>query len=234
MYYFMIVFCLISSRLISNEISTFSGIAYNEHHEHVFTEEYSIEKNQNKILNVKTRFLSPKGDLLAEMSSDFSHAGYLPEVNFKKKDKELSYGTTFLEKSIELFKSSSSQVLKRKTLSIKDNMVAGHGFYFYILDKLDVLLTGSSMQMIFLQPNRLNIYTFNVKASKEPLSDHLIRVHLTIDNRFLKAFVPEIQLVIDQTTNSLVSYEGLSGFLSEDASLKKISVKYTPLKSLSN
>lgn len=88
--------------------------------------------------------------------------------------------------------------------------------------------------MIFLQPNRLNIYTFNVKASKEPNSDNLIKVHLSIDNRFLKAFVPEIQLVIDHKTKTLVSYEGLSGFLSDDTSLKKISVQYTPLKALSN
>lgn len=234
MYYFSVIFCVISSILISSEISVFSGIAYNEHKEHIFTEEYSIEKDQNKILSVKTRFLSPKGELLAEMSSDFQGKGYLPEVNFTKKEKTFSYGTTLLEKSIELFKSTSSQIFKKKTLPIKDNMVAGHGFYFFILDKLDVLLAGETMQMIFLQPNRLNIYTFNAKASKEPQSEDLIRIHLTIDNRFLKAFVPEIQLVIDHKTKTLVSYEGLSGFLSEDSSLKTISVQYTPMKLVSN
>ncbi len=226
-YLFLILGCF--SCLLRGEVSTFSGTAYDEHHKHLFTEEYTIEKDQDKILSVTTRFLSPQGDLLGEMHSNFLKQAYLPSVNFTKKEKNLSYGSSLLEQSIELFKTNASHLFKRKTFTIKDNMVVGHGFYFYILDKLDLLLSGKSLQMLFLQPNRLNMYTFNVKASQDPHCEQLVRIHLTIDHRLLKPFVPEIQLVINKATKTLVSYEGCSGFLSEDHSLKKIFVRYTPV-----
>jgi hypothetical protein len=212
------------------DISTFSGSAYNEKNQHLFTEEYVIEKEGNKILSVKTRFLSPEGSLLAEMSSDFPEHIYVPQVRFAQTNHVFNYGTTVLEKSIQLFKSSASQLIKRKTVPLKHNMVAGHGFYFYILDQLNILLAGKPLQMIFVQPNRLSTYTFNVTALQE--SPELVNVKLTMDNSILKALTPEIHLTINPITKTLLSYKGLSGFFADDHSLKKIHVNYTTPKTL--
>ena len=217
--------------LLAKECSTFSGAAYNERHEHLFTEEYTIEQEGSKILNVTTRFLSPQGTLIAEMSSSFPHNNHLAVVHFAKKEESNTYGTLLLDNTIELFTTTAAQLRKQKTIPITDNMVSGHGFYFYILEHLDALLAGEKRQLVFLQPNRLSFYTFNMKAL--PQQDHLVKVILTIDSRLLKAFVPEIILVIDRRTNTLISYEGLSGFLApEEGALKKISVTYTTPKHL--
>ena len=221
-----LLLCLLSLAGYSKEISTFFGLAYDEHQNLLFKEEYHIEREEDKILNVSTTFLSPSGEKIAHMSSAFSGAHYLPKVFFKKADTS-QYGTSFVEKSIEVFKRSSSQLLKKKTLPIKDNMVAGHGFYFYILSKIESLLKGEKNQMVFIQPNRLGAYTFNMKATKEGLPEHHVKVELSIDHVLLKKFVPNIELVLNHKTKALLSYKGLSGFLSDDQSLKTISVTYT-------
>jgi len=220
---------LITTSLISKELSTFSGMAYNEHQEHLFTEEYLIEKEENKITRVTTKFFSPQGALMAEMCSNFPYNSYLASVHFEKKEDPTTYGTLISERGIELFKTTASQLRKHKTINIQKTMVAGHGFYFYILESLTALLAGESRELTFLQPNRLNSYTFKMKATALPHQEHLVKVSLTLDNRLLKAFVPDISLVIDRRNNSLVSYEGVSGFFSfdESLSLKKISVTYT-------
>ena len=215
---------------MSADSSTFSGTAYNEKNQHLFTEKYVIEKEGTKILSVKTRFLSPEGSLLAEMSSDFPENIYLPKVRFTNTNNLFNYGTTLLEKSIQLFKGSASHLVKKKTLPLKHNMVAGHGFYFYILDQLSTLLEGKPLQMVFLQPNRLATYTLNMTALQE--SPELVKIHLTMDNPILKALTPEIHLTINPITKTLLSYEGPSSFFADDHSLRKIHVNYTTPKSL--
>ncbi len=222
------LFYILPFYIVAGDVSTFSGTAYNEKKEHLFTEEYVIEKEGTKILSVKTRFLSPEGALLAEMSSDFPENIYLPQVRFTKKNNFFNYGTTVLEKSIQLFKSNASHLVKRKTIPLKENMVAGHGFYFYILDQLDTLLAGKPLQMVFIQPNRLSSYTLNITALQE--NPELVKINLTMDNHLLKALTPAIHLTINPITKTLLSYEGLSGFFADDHSLTKIQVNYTPPK----
>jgi hypothetical protein len=226
------LFCLLTSYWLQAELCSFSGKAFDTKGQLLFQEEYVVEKQGDKILKVQTQFLSPKGDKLGLMSSYFENANFLPKVEFKKNQSSFEYGLFLFEKSVELFKKNSSAALKKKKLTQQDNMVAGHGFYFYILDKLDCLLQGEKHQMVFVQPNRLDCYTFNMKATplKTP-KDH-IKVILTIDNALLKKIVPEIEIVIDKSTRSLVFYKGLSGFLSEEASLKTISIQYTALKNV--
>jgi hypothetical protein len=209
--------------VFSVDVSTFCGTAYDEKKNILFKEEYKIESEKDKILNVSTKFFCPKGELLAEMHSDFSKNSFVPHVKFSKKD--FDYGAKLFEQGIELFKKTLLSEKKTKTLSLKENMVTGHGFYFYILSKLDSLLKGEKSQMVFIQPNRLGAYTFNMKAKK--ISDENVKVELVIDSAILRKFVPDIELIINQKTNSLVSYKGLSGFFSDDKSLKNISVSYT-------
>jgi hypothetical protein len=224
--------CLFTTYFLQAELCSFSGKAFDAKGQLLFQEEYVVEKQGDKIQKVQTQFLSPKGDKLGLMSSYFENANFLPKVEFKKNQSSFEYGVKLFEKSIELFKKNSSAALKKKKLTQQDNMVAGHGFYFYILDKLDSLLQGEKHQMVFVQPNRLDCYTFNMQATPLKTSKDLIQVILTIDNAFLKKIVPEIEIVIDKSTRSLVSYKGLSGFLSEEASLKTISIQYTALKSV--
>jgi len=214
---------------IQAELCSFSGKAYDSNKKLLFEESYLVEKKGNQIIKVETHFFDSNGDKLGYLASYFEKPHFLPKVFFKKTQGPFEYGTHLLEKSVEIFKKTSSSLSKKKKLSLQNNMVAGHGFYFYILDKLDALLKGEKHQMVFLQPNRLDSYTFNMKAIPKKDNPNLIEVVLTIDHPVLKKIVPEMELVIDKTTQSMVSYKGLSGFLSEETSLKTISIQYSAL-----
>lgn len=225
---------LAATLCLQGELCSFSGQAFDSKGQLLFQEDYLVEKQGDKILKVETHFYGPKGDKLGYLSSHFEKANFLPKVLFTKTQTPFEYGVHLFEKSIELFKKTSSSTSKKKKLTTQENMVAGHGFYFYIIDKLDSLLKGEKHQMVFLQPNRLDCYTFNMKALPVKTSAHHVKVTLSIDNALLKKIVPEIELVIDKSTRSLVSYKGLSGFLSEEVSLKTISIEYTALKPIAS
>lgn len=227
----VLMFCVLNVFLFSEDsvekISTFSGKAYNEKKEHVFTEEYTITKNGDKITQVNTTFKDPKGFTLAEMASDFSYHSFLPKVLFENPENQFSYGSSLVESTLEVFKKSQKNVLKSKKLDLKEGMVAGPGFYFYVIEHLDKLISGETMKMTFVQPNRLSSYTFTMKLGNyDKTTDH-VTIHMSVDNKLIKAFVPDIELVLNAKEKSLVSYEGLSGFLSDGTSMKKVKIDYS-------
>lgn len=226
----LILLCITASSLFyGQETMTFSGIAYDEKGEEIFKEEYTIEKEGEEILSVSTTFFSPVGEKMATMGSCFSPNSYLPKVTFDSLGNDFHYGTKCMKDSIEIFKQSARQTLRTKRLEKKDNMVVGHGFYFYILSRLNDLLRGQKESLIFLQPSRLGVYSFSMTAFHDSSMPGHIKVELLPESKLLKHWIPKIELVIEEKTRSLVSYKGISGFFSDDRSLKTIHVKYSPL-----
>ncbi|MCH9631192.1 MAG: hypothetical protein S4CHLAM37_12140 [Chlamydiia bacterium] len=222
-----LAFCILNVILVSKEtITTFSGKAYNTKNEHIFTEEYTIIRDGDKVSQVNTTFKDSKGLTIAEMASDFSLHDFLPKVHFEKLD-EFSYGSSLIESSLEVFKTTQKKVLKSKKLNIKDTMAAGPGFYFYVLENLEKLVSGESMKLTLVQPNRLSSYTFTMKlADYDKKTDHAT-ISMSVDNKLIKAFVPDIELVLNAKEKSLVSYKGLSGFLSDGTTMKKVKISYS-------
>lgn len=220
-YLFLLI--ILNFSYIYSEKATFYGHAY-EGSELLFKEEYIIERIDGKITHVETYFFSPSGEKIAQMSSSFEKANFLPKMNFLNKSSLFSYGTDLENDGISLFKKSSKGASKKKKLQSEANMVAGPGFYFFILDKLDNLLKGEKEHLVFIQPNRLSSYKFSIEAKS--LKDQII-VTLKIDNPLLKKLVAPIELIIDAKSKALVTYTGLNGFLSEDNSLKCIKVSYS-------
>lgn len=212
--------------------STFSGKAYDNKGKHIFTEEYVVTKEKEKITKITTKFFDSKGSLIGEMSSSFDQESYLPKVEFKKDQSSIAYGSAIAEKSIEIFKANKKKNSSSKKLPIDHNMVVGHGFYMYILSKIDTLLSGKQEKMIFLQPNKLTSYTFLMKAEKEKDNQDIIHITLSLDNKLLKTFVSDIKLSIHKPSQQILSYEGTNGFLPDFSSKDKVSITYTEAKEL--
>lgn len=228
---FLLTLSLVCAIYILGSQTIFTGKAYNEKGEHIFTEEYTITQEKQSVKDISTKFFDPQGKLIAEMHSFFKDNDFLPLVKFKKEPKSFEYGTLLLEKSIELFKGNKDS-LSSKKLSIEKNMVAGHGFYFFVLSKIPSLLQGHEEKMIFLQPNKLSSYCFNMKAKTKADDEDIVYVTLNIDHKMLKVFVPEIKLTIHQPSQQILSYEGLSGFLPQSTGHKKISIRYSLAKEI--
>lgn len=208
-------------------VTKFSGKAFNAKNEHVFTEEYTIKREGDKIVSVDTVFKDPKGSVIADMASDFSKHAFLPKVHFEKKKEAFSYGSNLLKETLEIFKTTAKSLKKSKTMELKKEMVAGPGFYFYVLDHLDDLISGKQMKMTLVQPNRLASYSFTMRAHDLDKETNEVTVTMVSDSKLLKAFIPDIKLVLDAKEKTLISYEGLSGFLSDGTDMKKVRIDYS-------
>lgn len=211
----------------SEDITQFTGKAFDKSNHLLFTEEYTIKSENEKILDVVTVFKDPKGSIIGKMSSDFSDHEFLPKMHFEQNESSYSYSSSLVSSTLELVKQTQKNLPKIKKLLCKENMAAGPGFYFFILKNLDSLLKGEEKKLTFVQPNRLSSYTFNMKSKNFDEKTNLITVLLSIDNSFLKPFVPDIELTFNTKEKSLVTYEGLSGFLSDGNSMEKVKISYS-------
>lgn len=224
---FFLLFLTALTFAFSEDITKFTGKAFDLNNHLLFTEEYTIKSENQKILDVVTVFKDPKGSIIGKMSSDFSDHEFLPKMHFEQSESSYSYGSSLVSSTLELVKQTQKNLPKIKKLLCKENMAAGPGFYFFILKNLDALLKGEQKKLTFVQPNRLSSYTFNMKSKSFDEKTDLITVSLSIDNSFLKPFVPDIELTFNTKEKSLVSYEGLSGFLSDGNSMEKVKISYS-------
>ncbi len=225
----LLIMTLLQCAFSSEEV--FIGKAYDRNGNHLFTEKYTVTKEQEEIKSVLTNYYTPDEKLSASLSSFFENKSFLPKVSYKSESHFLNYGTKFLDNSIELFKSTRKRPGATKILAMQDNMVAGHGFYFYILNEVESLLKGDKKTMVFLQPNNLTSYSFNLEAKEQTDNTNLVDVTLSLTNKILKALVPDIKLTIEKSTSRILSYEGVSGFFPCNSKAKTVTIKYDYEKS---
>lgn len=201
-------------------ISQFSGIAHNENGDVLFKEHYTVEKEGNKVHRVETIFECPKGNRLASLISKFSSHPHLPDTNYSRK--ESSHGAKVHGRTIQLYNDD-----KTKVKQIEPEMVAGHGFYFFLLDHLDDLIGGKKKRLSFLQPDRLSAFDFRLSAALLPTNSDHVSVKMEMNNAFLRAMIPAMHFVINRKTRSLVEYKGFDGFARIVGRRKEITVRYT-------
>ena len=207
-------------------LSHFEGQAFDMEGNHLYTEIYTIDSTEDRIDKVTTKFLDTDGVEIAHLDSVFSDNNpYVPSVFFNHQVKGIQHGITLIEKGIELFRGKKKP--KKKALTHEKNMVGGHGFYFFILDRLEELIAGKVEKIQFLVPKKLMTLPFSIKAEPDTKDSNIINVTLSVDKLLLKPFVKDICLSIDRKSKSLVSYEGISGYL--DTNKEQVNIKYSPL-----
>jgi len=197
----------------------FAGVATGEDGRPLYREEYTVEKQDDRIVSIKTSFYSPEGDYLGRLVSNFDGED-LPNIRFDKT--ETSYSVQKAESLVTLVSGS-----KEKTLSRKKNMTCGHGLYFFILSHLDTLLSGDKEQLNFIMPQKLTSYDFLVTARTNKESPDIAEIEMVIKNPILRAFTPKISMSINHKSGALLSYKGVDGFLGRASSKMPVSITYS-------
>jgi hypothetical protein len=210
--------------LAATLISQFTGEALDEKGQFLFSEQYVVEKTDGKITRVQTIFKDEKDEEVAMLTSHFSTHPHLPNTSYKRA--ALSYGAKLVGPMVEVY-NETKKSLKSKKTRFKPEMVAGHGFYFFILDHLESLIAGNEEKIDLLQPDKLTSYHFRARGTVDPKNEQHAVIKMEPKNPLIRALIPAMVFTIDRKEKCLVAYSGIDGFAMMVDKKTPISITYT-------
>ncbi len=196
----------------------------------IYTERHVItldEKGLNK--KIETKYFNPKGEIFAEMTSDFARNAAIPNVKFHdfrfQKTEELNLDSeqkSIVFKTLIVNKESIEKIIK-----INPNMAAGQGFDNFVKINFEKLQT-SSVPLSFGVLSEMDFFSF--KAYKKKETNHVIQFGIELSSFFLRIFSSELVLEYDAETKQILSYRGLSNILTSENKTQDVLIKYNIVK----
>lgn len=230
-------FLILSAISLYGEIpDIFYGKCFNTKGEYITEEVHEVTKQNGKVVKIRTQYYLPgTSKFYAYAESVFQGDEYLPNYYFHQMgngftSRALKEGQTDLV--IMLRKNGESNYYFEKGYSIKNNMVVGHGFYFYMFHFLDQMLSHTKEQVpvLFLVPNKLSKYPFYMTAEKDPENPEVAIVTLLTENILGRIFYNRIILKVDLSKRFLISYEGPNTFLYGTKGTPYVKIQYSDQK----
>ncbi len=196
----------------SHEQHRFYGYAFDEATgRYLYTEVHSHQYDGDHWLGGTVRYFAPDNRLIGEKTLDFSQDPYvpvfrmrLPLERYEEAITSVTGGGIEMEKSVEG---------KREHDRIDRNagMVADAGFHSFVVDHLDDLQKGKTVQFPFVVAGRLTSYRFRlVKAGEGTVDGHPVLKLRGEADSLLRLVAPALSLTYDLTTHYLVEYRGVS------------------------
>jgi len=198
--------------------------ARNEDDQLVYNEKHTVDFDGDRIVHSLTEYLSPEGERIAILESDYSMNVSMPTYVFEDLRSGYREGLRRDDEKYVIFKQEQGKKEETKALSDTSGVFSCQGWHYYLVDNLDVLEKGNLMLRLIL-PSELKAYTFQVEQT-DAESDR-VKAVIKIDNWFLRLFAPKLRLVYDKGIEKLVEYEGLSNIPAADGGRQDVKIIYS-------
>lgn len=223
-------FCLLVMNAIAfaqeNDIFM-KGEAFDQDNKLVYVETHQQKRLPNgEVTSFQTKYYTPAGKLIAEISVNFSKDLFIPDtvfIDYRFNEKQqITYDVDSKKISMKITDMTSGKVQSNE-IKRTDNMITRQGFHNYILkhfneDKLDVKLIVLS---------KLDYYSFYLEQVT-PKAEGQRRFILKISNWVIKAAIKEIAVDYRIKDHALLTFEGITNIQKEnrDAQILKIKMSY--------
>lgn len=204
---------------LANEINGSS--AYLEKHEVTF--------KGRQVHSANTKYLNTKGEIIGEMTSDFTKMITIPDYQYKDLRTGVSHGIKLEGEKVVLWnqskdgKTSESTFYKNKfpqgTL-----LVGCQGLHYYLIEKLDQVKEKKTIPIAYFIPGKLDYYNFTLKLDRE--DEEYLYLTLSIDNFFLKLFASSLDLKYRKSDRRLIQFTGLSNITNDKDQMQSVVINY--------
>jgi hypothetical protein len=198
--------------------------ARNEDDVLVYNEKHTVDFDGDRILHSLTEYLSPEGERIAILESDYAMNVSMPTYVFEDLRRGYREGLRRDEEKYVIFRQEQGKKEEAKALSDTSGVFSCQGWHYYLVDNLDVLEKGNLMLRLIL-PSELKAHTFQIEQTDN--EGDRIKAVIKIDNWFLRLFAPRLRLVYDRRIDKLVEYEGLSNIPAPDGGRQDVRIIYT-------
>lgn len=224
---FMMITGLFSSSYAIPEFTTdvvYRGEARDEDDNLVYREKHTVKFVGDRVLNSLTEYMSPDGELIATMESDYSKSVAMPTYLFEDKRTGYREGLRLIDDSYMIFTHERGKNEKVKPLKSTDNVFSCQGWHYYLVNNLDRLAEGN-VDLNLILPSELKAYGFEVEQVGS--DGNLVNAVLKLDNWFFRIFAPELKLVYDRELRKLVRYEGISNIQDKKGDNQDVIITYS-------
>ncbi|MCB1068146.1 MAG: hypothetical protein KDK56_08170 [Simkania sp.] len=189
----------------------FYGDAYDMKGKLLFREKHEVMFENDHVDKIRTTYYSVNDKLVGFLESYFHLNEFLPNMFFKR------FSDNFIARCIVdpdhyvvlMRKSPHQDYYFEKTVKKTPDSVAGHGLYFFILNKLDEMLQQDvSCPVEILLPARLSTYACVMRATVDPDDNDVVTVAIKLKNEAKALFIKTILVKVNRKSHEFISYEG--------------------------
>jgi hypothetical protein len=125
-------------------------------------------------------------------------------------------------KSVQLQSEQNTKVL---SVGAADRIVLGQDLHQFARAKLDELAEGSSLDVRFGIPSRLDLYDFKIE-SEHSSNPGVVRLQIRINSWILALYAPSLEVEYERRTHRLLSYRGVSNLTGPDGRPLNVLIRY--------
>jgi hypothetical protein len=211
----------------TTRVLEFTGVARDDSGAVVYREQHRLAYRGERHVSGETRYLSPEGEVIARMDSDYREHPYVPTYRFVDLRFQRQDGAEVEGDRVTVYgRGAADEALQRETLALRDDMVGGQGLHHFIRDHLDRLNAGEELRVGFLVPLAGEVYNFRIRQTGVSTSGDTAIFRIDIDNWFLRLFAPYLEVEYDLKNAHLLRYSGPSNLLRPDREAQTVTIEY--------
>lgn len=207
----------------------YASVARDSKGEVSYQEQHEVSFSDRRVQKASTQYLNPKGQVIGELTSDFTKLVTIPDYEYRDLRTGSSHGIKIDGESITLWRKDKDGELEESHFSkdkfSKDTLVVGcQGLHYYLIDKLDLVRQKKAIPIKYFIPGKLDYFSFTLRLGHE--DDKYIYLRLSVDSLFLKPFISALDLKYSKADRRLVQYSGLSNITNNRDQVQKVTIDY--------
>ncbi|MCO5113418.1 MAG: hypothetical protein M9899_04505 [Bdellovibrionaceae bacterium] len=193
----------------------------------LYVENHSITLDKERFYkSIESNYYDLKGDLIAQMKSDFSGNLMVPNIQFEdfrfKKKESLSF---INDKEVQFSIEKEGEAKKTKTIKYSENMVAGQGFDNFIKKNFNTL-QNQNVPLNFGVLSSMSFYQFKGYSIAKKEESDLVKFGISLSNPVFRVFVKKLVIEYDKTTKVIKNYKGLSNLSDLKGKGQSVNIEY--------
>lgn len=194
----------------------------------VFTELHREAVEGGRTLSLRTVYLGPSGDTIAERTLDFTAHPYLPRYHLE------DFRTGLLEEArpeggavVVRHRPGRGKPTAEKRVEAPEPSVLDGGFNAFLKARLDELGRGGKARFHVVVPSRKTTFRFTAHAEAAPEAGTRVLV-AEPGNALIRMVAPRIELLYDAGTRRIKRFRGYSNITRADGTGFQAEVTYAP------
>jgi hypothetical protein len=199
------------------------GEARNERGKLVYREKHSVTREGDRVMTSLTEYISPAGELIATMESDYSRNLSMPTYVFEDRIRGYREGLRDEEGQYVIFKDSRDGEEETQAITNTKDVFSCQGWHYYLVNNLAALERGN-IELNLILPAQLKAFPFEIQRVRS--EGDRVEAVLKLDHWVFRYFAPTLRLVYDRKSKKLLEYRGISNILDSEGNRQDVIITY--------
>jgi hypothetical protein len=214
---------VLSSASLAAEKEVHWGEARNEQGELVYKEKHSVTREGGRAITSLTEYMSPAGQVIGTMESDYSRNISMPTYVFEDHLRGYREGLRNEEGEYIIFKQKRGSKEERAAVTNTEDVFSCQGWHYYLVNNL-AALEQENVELNLILPSELEALPFEIQQVRS--EGDRVEAVLKFNHWLFRYFAPTLRLVYDSESKKLVEYRGISNILDSRGDRQDVRIVY--------